>query len=141
VPTDDYLHVDTQLQPPAATVSSAVRRYAALRGGLIAAVVAAGFVGVMGSTTVAWAQGPIADSDIDGQCGSQYPAGGGYLKGVAYLAPPGDAYSWRCRQAAVSDSGVTITDLAVDLGALCATYGGGRPSAALVTDPSSWSCA
>lgn len=106
----------------------------------ITITVSAGAVGVLGAPGVAAAQGPITAPDINGQCASQYPAGGGYQQGSAYVAPPGDAYSWRCRQSTDAAGGATITDLAVDLGAFCTGHGGGRPSAANVADPSSWSC-
>ncbi len=59
-----------------------------------------------------------AQDDVAGkvgqQCRDQYPAGGGYSEGIAYLAPPGDVYSWRCKQVSPSGGGA-ITDLPVDL--------------------------
>jgi hypothetical protein len=116
------------------------RAWWAGRAAVVTMAATAGFIGALGAPAVAAAQGPITGPDINGQCSLQYPAGGGYQQGSAYIAPPGDAYSWRCRQSADTPGGATITDLAVDLGAFCASHGAGRPSAANVAEPASWSC-
>lgn len=80
----------------------------------------------------------IAEGWIQQQCAAQYPAGGGYLAGSAYLASPGDAYSWRCRQQRESSNSGVFTDLAVDFGAICDAHGGGRPQPG--TGPYDWTC-
>jgi hypothetical protein len=48
------------------------------------------------------------------RCRAQYQAGAGYSEGIPYLAPPGDSYSWRCKQVSLSGGGA-ITDLPVNL--------------------------
>lgn len=94
---------------------------------MVAATVAAGCA-LMGLAPVSHAQGVgISEEWIQQQCAAQYPAGGGYLAGSAYLASPGDAYAWRCRQQRDSPSSGVFTDLAVNLGAICDAHGGGRP--------------
>lgn len=89
---------------------------------------------------VANAQG-FTDLEIGRQCEVQYPASAGYRAGVAYLAPPGSASSWRCKQVTDPPGGGAITDLAVDLNAYCQRFGGGgMASASNAADASTLTC-
>ena len=100
-----------------------------------AVAVVCAFVGLAPTSS---AGGAITDESIQQQCAAQYPPGGGYLAGSAYLASPGDAYSWRCRQQRESSNSGVFTDLAVDLGAICDVHGGGRPQPG--AGPYDWTC-
>lgn len=93
------------------------------------------------TSPAAWAVQALTDREIGLQCAVQYPGGAGYSDGVAYLAPPGNANSWRCKQVSDPPGGGAITDLAVDLGASCRQFaGGGAPWASDGADAFSWTC-
>lgn len=98
-------------------------------------------VGTLSMPALANAQSGIDDTAIEQQCQVQYPGGNGYEKGSHYLAAPGDPYSWRCRQRGTSTSSGVFTDLAVDLGAICASRGEGPPQPPNNGDPRGWTCA
>lgn len=111
------------------------------RTGMSSAVLAVTATAALGfGVPVASAQG-FTDSQIGRQCEVQYPAGAGYTAGVAYLAPPGSASSWRCKQVSDPPGGGAITDLAVDLNAYCQQFGGGgMASASNAADASTLTC-
>jgi len=106
---------------------------------MVVATAAGASGALLGPAAASNAQGGAITPDlIQQQCAIQYPAGGNYRAGTAYLASPNDPYSWRCRQQSNSSTSGVFTDLAVDLGAICATHGGGRPQAG--DGPYNWTC-